>query len=236
MKKTFVVPALAGLLLACTVHAAVITSKEGKTVEAEVISYKDGVFTIEKDGKEHVYPLALIERIDFKEIEKEPPTPNMKIDIRRMSTVVSKRKGLSNDIYDIKPSIQIDCRCHVEAYRQRPLVVLRMYIQESKTGVIKESVFWYNWEKDTGWASTTKPFSKPCDPQKTSAKQPQCDWERLSPITLAELDLSYSPNPLQCQVKPKVLAMRAEVWLGGRLVVAENKQKDYHFPLPSSWK
>jgi hypothetical protein len=217
------------LLTACIGDAARITSEDGETISAEVISYQDGMFKIRKDGKVYDFPIEKLDNIKF-EFAKEQS--NVRVDIKRISTNISKsERGYRR--YYINPSVQIDCRNYVHSVKQRPILLLRLNIQESKSGVIKELVLWYDWEKDRGWSEISS--KDPCDPEKVSEEQPQCDWKNLSPITLAEGSSGYSKS-IMFEVKPKVLAARAEIWFNGLLVASETKNNDYHFPVPASWK
>lgn len=217
------------LLTTCIADAAWITSEDGETISAEVISYQDGIFKIRKDGKVYDFPVEKLDNIKFEFSEEQS---NVHVDIKRISTNISKSKR-GYQRYYINPSVQIDCRNYVHSFKQRPILLLRLNIKESKSGVIKQRVLWYDWDKDRGWSESSN--KDPCDPKKVSEEQPQCDWKNLSPITLAAGSSGYSKS-IMFEVKPKVLAARAEIWFNGLLIASEIKNNDYHFPLPASWK
>jgi hypothetical protein len=236
------------MLLALAVQGARITSHDGKTITAEVISFDNGVFRIRRNGKVVECPSSSLSKITFETTESPGVIAGSKVkmDIVKVSANISRWDrndwkewttisipysywdGDRSDVYYLKPSVRINCRAIGNTFGRRPVVALRLNIQEPKSGSIEQMVLLYDWEDDYGWREAA-------DPGETSKSQPQCALARLSPETL-DKGSARNYQPIRFANRVKVLATRAEIWVGGNLVDSKTEQIDWGVPLPREWK
>jgi len=220
----------AGLAVAAGVHAALVTV-DGRTYQADVVSYGEGVFTLRYDGRTRTVKAAQVERIEFE--ATEAASDPYKFDICKTSVVVSRIGAGSRDCFEIKPQVRVDGRCYVSTFRRRPVFVLRVNLMEYETRSVAEKMLVYDWKDGRGWRFVT-PVA-PCDPAADSRAQPDCDWYTLSTATLDNNDSRFFHEQLTFALRQKVLSTRVEVWVDGNLIASASDQKDTSFPLPSGW-
>lgn len=234
MKKIIAI----ALLTALAAQGATIISKEGKVVEAEVLSYKDGVFTIRRDGNVHEYLAASLERIIFESDEPEPeltqepeskPKSNVKVDIKKSS--IYNEKGYGEKVY-LCPSVNIDFRTTASDYQIRPVVEVLVLVERRTSGSLEVCKMFYAWDK--GWERFRFEGRYKTDIPLLSKEQPKCDWKKISPRTLAgrneknyELKDGFDKNP-------KILAHKVCIWLDGE-IIATSEQIKTKKPIPKDW-
>ncbi len=233
MKKIIAI----ALLAALAAQGAMITSKDGRIVDAEVLSYKDGVFSIRSEGREYEIRADDLKRIDFEIVEPEPegelasapkPRNNIKVDISKVSIHYDK---IPYGIY-LRPELKIDFRTPATKYKIRPVIEMLILTERKESKTLELHRMYFVWDK--GWVGYRPEGYRAINIKELSEQQPFCDWKDLSPENLSGRDGSSGLDEDRFTKAPAIMAHKVCVWLDGE-VIAESEEIKTRKPIPKDW-